>query len=436
MASRLQRRRFGRAVAQLPALDALHSAAFRRLWAVAMTGTLSMGAVFTALGWVVVEESGSPLLVSLVLVSFLAPQVIAGPIGGVLADRYGRAGLLRVGISGRAAVTCLMGLSLAVFPHALAPLFLLNALASIMSGATIPSRRALMADTVPPQGLTNAVALDEFAVTSMFVIGPLAAGALLVIVPPAGMFVAVAGVMLLGAILVPSVREQVTGAGDATRGAGPTERVSFVRSFVQGVGYIRRSRVLLGVTLLTFTAETLAFNYMSLAPIFASEVFHGGSRLLGAINGMMPVGELIGAAFMAVLAARIVRPARVVVLALLVTHAVAIPLGASSWLPGTFLLLVALGISANIFFVTASTTLLRETPPEARARVLGLQQMTWGAGALGGLTAGALGTAFTPHVGAVAPAAVGLVLVALIALVSPELWRGRHPAAAEAGVPD
>ena len=92
----------------IEAVDALRNPVFRRLLCVTMAGGLSVGATLTTLGWVVVEESGSPFLVSLVLVTFMAPQMFAGPIGGVLADRYGRARLIRLGISSRAALSLVM----------------------------------------------------------------------------------------------------------------------------------------------------------------------------------------------------------------------------------------------------------------------------------------------------------------------------------------
>ena len=196
---------------------------------------------------------------------------------------------------------------------------------------------------------------------------------------------------------------------------------------VEGVGYIRRSRLLLSVTAISLTAEMLAFNYLTLVPVFAKDVFEGGSGLLDVLNGTMPVGELLGAGIMAALAAKVVRPGRLLAAGVVATFAVGIPLGASAWLPATLALLVVIGGLGQVFFVMTSILLLRETPPEARARVLGLQQVTWGAGALGGLMSGALASAFNPHLGVMIPAATGLVIVVSIIAVSPKLRRGGRP---------
>ena len=146
--------------------------------------------------------------------------------------------------------------------------------------------------------------------------------------------------------------------------------------------------------------------------------------MLGALNGTMPVGELLGAGMMAMFAVRVVKPGRMLVFSVFVAFAVGIPLGASTWLPVTILFLVLLGATAQVFIVMTVTLLLRETPVEARARILGLQQVTWGVGALGGLASGVLASTFNPHLGVIVPSALGIVILLLIVAASPELRRG------------
>ncbi len=402
----------------IAAVELLRNPVFLRLWFVTMIGGLSVGATMTTLGWVVVEESGSPLLVSLVLVTFLAPQIFAGAIGGVLADRYGRGRVIRIGISARLLLAIAMAASLFWLPHELVPLFVINTVRAVTSGVTIPSRRAFMADIVPSRQLTTALALDEFAITTTFMAGPIATGFLLLVVEPSVIFLVLASISAVGVLLVPTGpgRTQSTATGDDA-----TRRPSFIGDLFEGFGYIRRSRILLGITAISITAEMLAFNYMTLIPVFAKEVFAGGPRLLGILNGTMPVGELFGAAFMAAFALRVAKPGRLLMASVGAIFIVGIPLGASTWLPGTLILLAVIGGLGQMFFVMTSSLLLRETPSKARARVLGLQQVTWGAGALGGLVSGALATAFNPHLGIIIPSAIGLVIVIVIIVVSPEL---------------
>ncbi len=85
-----------RAQKNIPALAAFEIPAFRRIFAVGILGTFAQGTIFTTLGWVIADETGSEILVSLIAVSFLAPQLVAPPFGGLMADRFDRARLLRV----------------------------------------------------------------------------------------------------------------------------------------------------------------------------------------------------------------------------------------------------------------------------------------------------------------------------------------------------
>ena len=67
--------------------------------------------------------------------------------------------------------------------------------------------------------------------------------------------------------------------------------------------------------------------------------------------------------------------------------------------------------------------IIEAVPQESRARLLGVQQMTWGGGAIGGFTAGLLAEVFSPGSAVAGMAAVGLVLVVIVALVGPQLRR-------------
>jgi|TARA_B110000263_G_scaffold175278_1_gene153160 MFS family permease len=406
-----------------PAIDAIRNPVFRRLWVVTMISGLSVGSTLTALGWVIVEESGDPFLVSLVLVTFLFPQMFAGPIGGVMADRYGRPRVIRLGISARASLSIVMAASLFVFPHEIAPLLVINTVRSIAAGSTVPSRRAFMADIVPPRQLTTALALDEFAVTALFIAGPIVTGALLLLINPGWIFIGLACVSVVGVAIVPSAAGAPAKAGREESVQAGRARTSFFRDLFDGLNYIRRSRMLLAVTGISLAAEMLAFNFMTLVPVFSKEVFDGGAGLLGMLNGTMPVGELLGAGTMAILAAKVIKPARLLVISVFIAFSIGIPLGASTWLPVTMLLLVGLGAVAQVFIVMTVALLLRETPPEARARILGLQQVTWGFGALGGLMSGILASAFSPHVGVIVPSILGIVILILIVVISSELRR-------------
>jgi MFS family permease len=72
-----------------------------------------------------------------------------------------------------------------------------------------------------------------------------------------------------------------------------------------------------------------------------------------------------------------------------------------------------LGGVAALFGVLQSRVIIEAAPQESRARLLGVQQMTWGGGALGGFTAGWLAEAFSPGPAVAGMAAAGLVVVVI-----------------------
>ena len=169
--------------------------------------------------------------------------------------------------------------------------------------------------------------------------------------------------------------------------------------------------------------EMLAFTFFPLIPSFVTDVFDGGPGLLGAIQGTAESGAIAASLLVAACASRLIRPARLMVLGALGSHAFAVLLGASTWLVATFPLIVVIGLVAGGAFLMQSNVILANVPRDMRARLLGVQQMTWGAGAVGGLMAGVLASAFTLKLAVIAPAIGGFVLIVVVAAFMPELWR-------------
>jgi MFS family permease len=409
---------------RIPALSAFDTPAFRRLFVITFLGTFAQGAIFTALGWVIVEETGSPVLVSLVITTFLAPQIFAGPLGGAAADLFGRALILRWGMVCRSLFSILLAIALLIEPGAVWALLTLNIVSATVSGGTVPARRALVADVVPKKDLTSAISMEELGITVGFLTAPFLTGAILIAVSAECVLFGIAAAFLLAAIIVPSVASQ-SDAGDEALPKQPKSSWSMdtFEVFRDGLVYAWQNPTLRTLLAVGFIGEVLAFNYISLAPIFTTDVFSGGSGLLGALQGAMPVGEAIGVLLLASIGYRLVKAGRWFLVGMISVHVVAIPLALSSNLPTTLLLLVVIGAFASLIGVLQSRVIIEAVPQESRARLLGVQQMTWGGGAIGGFTAGLLAGVFSPGSAVAGMAAVGLVLVLIVALVGPQLRR-------------
>lgn len=398
---------------------------FRRLFVITGLGTFAQGAIFTTLGWVIVEETGSPVLVSLVIATFLGPQIIAGPLGGAAADRFGRARVLRAGMAVRVIVTLALAFGILWDPGAAWLILILNVFGAVISGATVPARRALTADVVPKSDLTSAISMEEFGITAGFMAAPFATGFLLLVVDAEIVLFGISALFAIGSILVPAVPKPGLPEGEEESESGSLPGLGVIGVFTDGLRFAWTNSVVRSLLLVGFVGELLAFNYFTLIPIFTTDVFDGGAALLGSLQGVLSVGEMIGVLALAWIGSRIVNTGRWFLMGVIVAHAVAIPLALTTSLPPAFALLALLGVAGSLWGVLQSRVIIEAVPEHSRARLLGVQQMTWGAGAIGGLSAGALAELFSPAAAVAGLAAVGLILTALIIVFSVELRRSR-----------
>ena len=409
---------------------AFNTPQFRRLFVITGLGTFAQGAIFTTLGWVIVEETGSPVLVSLVITTFLAPQILAGPLGGAAADRFGRALILRAGMAVRVFVTLALGVGVAWDPGAAWLILTLNVAGAVIAGATVPARRALTADVVPKSDLTSAISMEEFGISVGFMAAPFATGILLLTIDAEIVLFGVAVLFALASLLVPAVPKSTS--PDSSGSEDKRSKGSGVTSvFVDGLRFAWNNPIVRSLLVIGFVSELLAFNYFTLIPIFATEVFDGGSALQGSLKGTGEAGGVIGVLALAFVGSRLVKTGRWFLIGVVGAHAIAIPLAFATSLPAAFVFLTLLGVAGSIWVVLQSRVIIEAVPQDSRARLLGVQQMTWGAGAIGGVAAGALAEAFSPAAAVAGLAAAGLVLTTVIIVFSGTLRRSRISPAAE-----
>jgi MFS family permease len=268
---------------------------FRMLFVGQGVSVLGDRMVAVALAFAVLELGGSASEVGLVLGAAWGPLVVTVLVGGVVADRASRRGVMvtadivRIATQGTMAVLVISGE---------AEIWMLAALAGITGGATgffNPASTGLLPEVVPADDLQPANALRATAVSGSEILGPLVAG---VIVAAAGAGWAIAVDALTFAIsavclmrLRPPTRE--------LRG-----RASFVSDLREGwVAFTSRRWVWTFVAYFAF-GNMLWGAWSSLGPVVADRDL-GGAAIWGTILGSVGVGALAGS-----LVATRVRPQR------------------------------------------------------------------------------------------------------------------------------
>ena len=72
-------------------------------------------------------------------------------------------------------------------------------------------------------------------------------------------------------------------------------REPFMRSIVAGLAFVAQDRDIRTLMILAHGPLTLGMPYMSLMPIFAKDVLHGGAQLQGFLLTIIGIGSVLGA---------------------------------------------------------------------------------------------------------------------------------------------
>lgn len=359
---------------------------------------------------------------SIVLAAQAIPLVAFMLVGGVIADRYPRALVLRWGQLVAATAWISIGLMLLV-GHS--PIWLLCIAAAFagLSGATVyPALSGIIPDLVPTHLLQQGNAWLSMGASAARFVGVVASGAVVVWLGGGWALIAAGGLYLASAVL----------SGFLPRGgalAQPEE--SPLRQLRDGWGEFR-SRQWLFVVVLQWAVMLMVFQASQgvLGPVVA-EAELGGAAAWTAVLASESAGAIVG-----VVIALLWRPRRPILVATLLTFTAAAPqllLGMSAPLWVVMVAMFAMGIGFDLFGVLWMTTMQHEVPAESLSRVASYDALgSLMLGPLGLLLAGPAATIWGPHAALIG---TGLVSIAttVFALAFPEVRQLRARAVVVAG---
>jgi MFS family permease len=238
----------------------------------------------TAIGWLVLELTGSPRDLGLVLAAGGIPSLLFGPWGGAVADRVDLRNLLLV----TQTLFCLLAAGLWVLSVAgdvtIAALVAIGVAGGIVQIADSPARQALVSRLVPPEDLASAVSLNGVVVNSARVVGPALAGVLIITVGTTVCFGlnAFSYLAVIAALLF--IRPRKAG------GPSPPGR----QGVREGLRYASGRQQLWLPLLMMSVVGLFAFNFAVVLPVFAKETFHGSGGTYGLLTTMLSVGAIVG----------------------------------------------------------------------------------------------------------------------------------------------
>ena len=387
-----------------------HSRDFRLLYLGQAGGSAGAMICYVALPYQAYQISHSSLVVGLLSVAELLPVLLAGLIGGTLADALERRRLIL--ITQAVSIACAAALVInALAWHRLWPLFLLAGLLAGAFGIQRPSVEVLVPRLVPHEDLPAAAALAGFLGTVSQTGGPLLAGGLLTGGLP--LAYAVGGAACAAAAL-PFARMTPSRPGpDADRPS--------VRGIADGLRYAKSRPDLLGTYLIDIGAMFFGAPYAVFPQVAASL---GGPAVLGLLYAAPGLGSMVVSAT-STWTRHVHRHGRAIALAV---GGWGIAIAAFAFAPSLPLAVLALAAAGGSDMVSGifRTTMWNQTiPARVRGRLAGLEMISYSTGEpLGNLEAGAVATLTgSVRIAVLSGGVLSLLGAVIVTLALPALWR-------------
>ena len=345
---------------------------------VSVTGTWMQN---VALAWFVVELTHSPVDVGLLAFCRFVPFSVFGLAAGVLADRFDTRRLVMATQASAMALSALLATLALTGTAELWHVYVLAALLGTTLVFDAPGRHSLTFRMVGRDELPNAVALNASLFNASRIIGPSVAG-LLIAVTNSGVAFAINAVSFLAVLTALALMRE----NEFFAAGRPEKPPTLVLGIREGLAYVRRSRRVLTVLLVTLVVSTVGVNFHVLVPVLAEKTLHAGSVTFGFLSAIFGAGALVGA----LLAASRGRASTKGLLA--GTGGFGISLLAlapqHTFAPAAALLFVT-GVCFTLWTANSQAILQLTAPDHLRGRILSFYLLAFaGTAPLGGLLAG------------------------------------------------
>ncbi len=244
-----------------------------------------------ALGWLVLEVTGSGTALGTMLAFRFAPLLLGAPFAGNLVDAMDKRRLLYM--TQWATGLLALGMSALVFADIVQIWMLYTAAVAfgIVDAVDRPLRQTFVHVMVGPAQLRNAVTLSSTESNVARALGPLFAGVLIATVGIAFCFLANALSFLVVVVFLSYMRPEEFHR-EVAHTKGPLDILSGLR-YVASMPTIRHILIVMAVI------GTLSYEFQVSLPLLAKQTFAGNAADYAALLAAMGIGSVVGGLFMA-----------------------------------------------------------------------------------------------------------------------------------------
>jgi MFS family permease len=345
------------------AFRSLKNRNYRLFWFGQMISLAGTWMQDVALGWLVLDITGSGVALGLTMTIRFLPALLFSLHGGVLADRLPKRQTLVIAQSTQLVVALTLAILTSTGLLTVAIIYVLAGLRGMVDAIEGPTRQAFVPEMVGLADLPNAVGLNSTLFNGARIVGP-AIGA--VVIGTLGMAVCFylnAATFL--AVIVALAMMRVSELHRVPR--APRDKAW--HQLREGLRYARSTPEVMVIFFVMSGMGAFGINFQTLLPLVTKRVLNAGPSTLSLLFAVMGAGSVIAG----LVAAYRARSSRKLLLGAAACFVVLLALvGLSPWRVATVVLLFFCGIAANLCLTAANTRLQLRVPGHLRGRVMGI----------------------------------------------------------------
>lgn len=331
-----------------------------------MTSSLGDAMFMLALSWLVVNRTGSGILLGTMLGSMAIAQVSLSILGGAVVDRCSPKSIMIASDAFRAAVMLLLLLVDGSGGPPIWSLFTMAVTFGIADALFWPAQSKFMQAFVPQADYTRTAGVLMAASQLAAILGPVVGGILLTAEP----IRLILGINMLSFCVSFGCLLSIKTAGSREEDGDVFEPASFWSDMTTGIQFVWRTPIILITSLSAFVVNA-CFQGSVIAIPFLAKSMHAGSTGFGWMNACIGVGGAIGAVIFSVI--RISKPTpRMTLVACLVEGVMLLLLGITLPLWIVLAVMIVIGLMETAINAIAPSVNQSIIPRQLMGRVIGV----------------------------------------------------------------
>ena len=279
---------------------ALALADFRWLWIGSLASSFAMNMQIVARGWLVYTLTSSALDLAWVTLSFMIPLVAFALLGGVMADRVPKRGIIMLAQGLNSVATILLGVIILAGQVDFWDFIWFGFFNGTILALSMPARQAMVPELVPERLIFTAMGLTTTSWNLSRILGPAMAGFLIAWIAggdtTSHFGVGIVYFMIAALYLASSLAMWRVAS---TRPAERAEDQHPLRDIADGMRYLWANPPVLGLILLSIVPFLFGMPINTLLPAYNEDILSGGADDLGLLMSAMGIGAIVGSLMMA-----------------------------------------------------------------------------------------------------------------------------------------